>query len=86
MHLIDLGEDLAIKVKYKGREIDLREPTLKEMESFNSLSKDAESDSVEFISTFLCQLGAPDDFAKTLGISKAKRLLEEIVELLTKKK
>jgi hypothetical protein len=84
LHIIDLGEDISFLVKYKGKEISLREPTLSEIEMFQD--QDSSDNSLKSIELFLKKLGAPDGFAGELGVSKAKILVEDIVEKLTKKK
>jgi hypothetical protein len=80
---IDLGDDIQIQVKYSGETYVLREPTVSEIELFK---EGADTDSVENLDSFLSKLGAPVGFVKTMGASKAKTLIEGMMELITKKK
>ena len=82
MQTIDLGDELKIKVKYKGAEYELREPTVKELEAFKNL----DANSSDSIGTFLTGLGLPEGFYQDIGASKALQLVESVFEILTKKK
>lgn len=76
---IDLGDDLEFTVKYKGQAYKLREPTVAEIETLQS---DEKKDMVSFLAT----LGMPADVTKNLGISKANKVVEGMLELVGKKK
>lgn len=81
MQEIDLGDEVKVKVKFKGKEFELREPTVEEVEKIAA-------DGVEKMSAadFLTKLGLPSDVAKGLGISKARAIIDGITDLVTKKK
>lgn len=81
MHEIDLGEEITFKVKYKGVEYSLVEPTVAQIEK---LRKSEDRDG--FLVDFLNELGLPKDVVSGMGMSKATTLLESITNLVSKKK
>lgn len=83
MQEIDLGEDVDFKVKYKGAEYVLREPTVLEIQAFQTTS---EVDSVKAIDSLLQSLGLPANVIPGMGMSKARKLMESIVDIVAKKK
>lgn len=79
-HIIDLGDDdVKFTVKYKGQEYNLREPLVSEVESL----KDGDKLNAP---EFLGQLGMPSEVVSSMGISKARALIDGLMELVTKKK
>lgn len=84
MQEIDLGSELEIKVKYAGAEYALREPTVAEVEQFSK--EDIASGGIETLVVFLERLGMPREVIMGMGMSKAKQLVDGLMELLTKKK
>lgn len=78
---IDLGEDIQVKVKWKCKEYSLREPTVDECEALKS-TDEQKIDVVKF----LANLGMPADVTKSMGISKATKLVEGLMDLIGKKK
>lgn len=83
-HVIDLGNELIVKVKYAGSEYSLREPSVAEIDAFRS--KDADKDGAAVLIAFLTELGMPNEVVKKMGMSKAKQLVDGLMEFLTKKK
>ncbi len=81
MQEIDLGDEIQIKVKFKGKEYTLREPTVGECENL----KETESASLD-VPGFLSTLGMPAEIVKGMGLSKARALVEGLMDLVTKKK
>jgi hypothetical protein len=77
--MIDLGDEVKLDVRYKGQVYAVREPTVSEIESLESGDKMNVTD-------FLVQLGMPRDVVLTMGVSKARALIEGITEVVTKKK
>ncbi len=84
MQEIDLGSELEIKVKYSGTDYVLREPTVAEVEQFSK--EDVASGGVETLVVFLERLGMPKEVIMKMGMSKAKQLVDGLMDLLTKKK
>jgi hypothetical protein len=82
MHIIDLGEDVKFKIKYRGQEFELREPMVKEIEAFKS----GESSDQNSLDVFLTGLGLPQGMVGEMGVSKARQLIDGLLEMLTKKK
>lgn len=78
MHTIDLGDEVKFTVKYKGKEYVLREPTVRELDGIKD-------DKVDF-AQMLSALGMPSDVLGGMGISKARQILDGMIELVTKKK
>ncbi len=81
LHEIDLGDEIQIKVTYKGKAYTLREPTVGEVEFL----KDNEAAGLD-VPIFLSKLGMPADVVKNMGMSKAKAVVEGLMDLVTKKK
>jgi hypothetical protein len=77
---IDLGDEVKVKVKWKGRDYELREPTVAEVE------KIGEGAAQMSVIDFLTKLGLPGDVAGAMGVSKARALIDGITDLVTKKK
>ena len=76
--VIDLGDEIKFTVKYKGKEYVLREPSVAEAESLK--------ENPNGFLDFLAQLGMPKEVLMAMGLSKAKALVEGMLELVTKKK
>lgn len=83
MHVIDLGDDVKFEVKLKGETYHLREPSVAELRVFKDASDDA---SVDALSDLLAKLGMPQEVVQSLGVSKAKALIEGLLDLVNKKK
>ena len=84
MNMIDLGDAVAITVKYQGQEYSLREPTTAELKK---LHEDERGDSdPRAIFEFLETLGMPLDVVEKLGVSRIKALLEGVVGVISPKK
>jgi hypothetical protein len=81
MQELDLGDDVQLKVKFKGKEYILREPSVDEVEFLRGV----EGDKMD-VPAFLARLGMPLDVVKGMGLSKAKALVEGLLDLVTKKK
>lgn len=82
-HEIDLGDEVKINVKYAGKEYGLREPTVEEMEKFKGQDGVSAFDSVVGL---LVTLGMPKDVVLKMGMSKARGLIDGLMDLVTKKK
>lgn len=80
---LDLGDDLTFKIKSSGKEYTLREPSVAEIDSFRG---NAEADGAKVLVRLLTTLGMPEDVVLNMGMSKAKRLVDWMLEELTKKK
>lgn len=78
VHQIDLGDEVQFEITYKGKKYTLREPTVDEME----LIKD---ESLSF-SGMLEKLGMPAAVVGGMGISKARALVDGMLEMIGKKK
>jgi hypothetical protein len=83
-HEIDLGDEIKLKVKYAGQEFQLREPTVGELDAFKS--ENLEDSGATFIADFLAKLGMPKDIVLNMGMSKARQLVDGLMDMLTKKK
>jgi hypothetical protein len=81
-NVIDLGEDVKIKVKYKGKEYSLREPMVEEVEALSGENGMANFKAVDFLS----KLGMPADVLNKMPMSKVKGLVEGLTDMLLKKK
>ncbi len=81
MQAIDLGDELQIKIKYKGVDYILREPTFGEVEKL-------QGDEVNKINLpeFLSGMGMPIEIVRAMGMSKVKALVDGIMDMVTKKK
>lgn len=83
-HEIDLGDEVKINVKYAGKEYPLREPTVEEIEAFKGDGSDANAG--ESVVGLLAKIGMPVDVLKKMGMSKARQLVDGLMDLVTKKK
>lgn len=81
-HEIDLGDELKITVKYAGQAYAVREPTVGEIDWFRE-QKDVEGSAV--VVAFLSKLGMPAEVVKAMGMSKAKQLIDGLMDMLVKK-
>lgn len=79
---IDLGQDVAFKVKYNSKEYTLREPTVKETVAFRDVGNEDQYAVLKFISS----LGLPLEVAEAMPISKIKKLIEALVGAVQEKK
>jgi hypothetical protein len=84
VHEIDLGDELKISVKYAGQTYSLREPTVSEIDAFREQATDA--DSMQKLVALLERLGMPKGIVEKMGMSKARQLIDGLLDLLTKKK
>lgn len=84
MFEIDLGSEIQINVKYGGKEYSMREPTVAEIEKFRT--KEEEKAGADALLDFLDTLGMPKDVVSQMGMSKAKKLVDDLMDLVTKKK
>jgi hypothetical protein len=75
---IDLGDDVKFNVAIKGKKYVLRELTVAEIEELK-----AESTS---LSELLIRVGLAPEVAKSLGLSQAKKLVESMTDMISKKK
>lgn len=82
-HEIDLGDDVVFKVKYGGKEYELREPTVSEVSKFKEMG---EAEGKDFVLNMLEKLGMPREVAQDMPMSKLKKLVDGIVNGLTEKK
>lgn len=82
MTVIDLGADVEFKVSYNGQTYTLREPTVKEIETF----KDAGETGVAPVIKFLSLLGMPEEIASNMPASKVKKLVDGLVQGMSEKK
>jgi hypothetical protein len=83
-HKIDLGNELVIDVAYAGQEYKLREPTVGELDQFRAAN--IEVDGVSPIVELLTRLGMPKEVILKMGMSKARQLVDGLMDVLTKKK
>ncbi len=81
MQELDLGDEVQLNVKYKGKEYVLREPTVGEVESINA----GDANKMD-VPEFLGSLGMPKDIVRGMGLSKANALVEGLISLVAKKK
>lgn len=81
MYEIDLGSEVQIKIKYAGAEYLLREPTVEEIEAYQNQEGKGVS-----LAGLLEQLGMPKEVVGKMGVSKARQLVEGLLDLITKKK
>jgi hypothetical protein len=79
---IDLGADTVIKVKWRGQEYSLREPTVRELEQFKESNKDESSKVFEFVE----MLGMPKGVIDDMPASKAKHLFDGLLGAITQGK
>jgi hypothetical protein len=83
---IDLGQNVAYKVKIDGKEYELREPSVKDVMHFQESMKDGEQESVSKTISFISDLGLPLEVCENLGLSKLKKLVDSLVGELNEKK
>lgn len=80
MHVIDLGDEIPVKVNFKGQTYSLREPTVGECENLK-----LDGDTLD-VPKFLSNLGMPIAVVNGMGLSRARMLVEGLMDLVTKKK
>lgn len=78
---IDLGDEVKLKVRYAGKDYNLREPSVGEIEGL----KNSDSDKID-IPEFLSKLGMPSEVTRAMSLSKAKMLMDAMMDFVTKKK
>jgi hypothetical protein len=83
--MIDLGQASEIEVKWAGAVYKLREPSAKEMNSYQKRIKADESQGLDVLIEFVSSLGFPREICETLPAGKLNRLVESLVEEITKK-
>lgn len=83
MSLIDLSDEIIFKVKIGTEVIELREPTVQDMENHED---NLNSGGFGGLKCFLVDIGMPEDKMNSLGITKVTKLVKGIVGGLDEKK
>lgn len=83
-HEIDLGSEVEFNIKYAGKEYSMREPTVEEIDQFRA--QDVDKAGAAFLVEFLDKLGMPKDVVLKMGMSKARQLIDGMMDMITKKK
>lgn len=78
--LIDLGDEVEIKVKVGSQEYKLREPTQADIEILQG--EDKNNAFYEFVE----KLGLPTDVSRSLGLMRLKKLADGLTGILEEKK
>ena len=82
---IDLGTEAVINVKIGSTIYKLHEPTVDDIEVFQSKVKDKDKSLHSFVN-FLIKLGMPEEVARSLGVLRLKKLADGLVGGLSEKK
>ena len=80
---IELGQETSFEVEIGGKVYNLREPSVEEIDRFRDSSADQ---GTNIVTQFLSTIGMPEDVVKKLPMSKARRLIDGMMDELTKKK
>lgn len=86
MQEIDLGEDIEFQVKYRGAVYQLREPSAKEISSYQKRLEGAGAeDATSALLAFVSNLGMPIDIAEAMPASKLNALVRGLLDGMSKK-
>ena len=77
---LDLGSRKVLKVKFEGKQYDIRFPTMMEAMQVSKKTKDkSEADTVEIMINFLKHLGLKDELLNVLDLESVNKIVDSLM-------
>jgi len=78
MGILNLDEEVSLRVKFEGVEYSVRQANIGEVQAFNKLLNKKNSDEFELTLDLINTIGMPKEIAQTLNAGQFKKLVDFI--------
>lgn len=75
MGILNLDEDVSLKVKFKGVSYDVRQANIGEIQAFSKLLEEKDADEFDLTLELIDKIGMPKDIARTLTADQYQKLV-----------